>query len=635
MIACRTSVSVTVLLLFAGLNTAPSLAAGNGGEAFVQLAQANPEGQKGENDKKKERPKEQPPQQQRAAPPPQQQQRAAPQPPQQKPERQAPAAERREQRREAPVERRQAQPERKPEAPPKQVVPPERAARPTGPASTPPVQRAAPTLDKPPVKSDPAQERRASPADKGAVPFIKPTDRPIGSGPGQPRQAVPATPDVKTPPVAPVEKKAGAPIGVSPTTTPPSNAAGAPIVVPPSNTPPSNAAGSIIPAPGTPPGKGATPPANPPGTVGGTPQAPTTAGGVPAPSTPAMKPGAPPALGAAVGGVAIGAAGAAVAAGALAPPVPKSPQAQTAPQKFEDVQKGRQQRVEDGGRRTIIQEPGNRIIIKQDNRIIIQHDEAERFRRVKDSQTQRRPDGIVETFYVRPDGFRVVTEVDGSGRLLRRFRRGPDGREFGIIDNRRFYQNAAIGIGIGAIAVAIALNLAPPRITIPRERYIVDYDRVSDDDLYETLTAPPVERLERSYSLEEVRYSYELREHMRRVDLNDVTFAFGAYEIGQEQYPKLERLARSILRAVRENPEEVFLIEGHTDAVGSDVDNLSLSDRRAAAVAQVLSETFGVPPENLVTQGYGEQYLKVKTQDAERANRRVAARRITPLMAEK
>jgi outer membrane protein OmpA-like peptidoglycan-associated protein len=39
-----------------------------------------------------------------------------------------------------------------------------------------------------------------------------------------------------------------------------------------------------------------------------------------------------------------------------------------------------------------------------------------------------------------------------------------------------------------------------------------------------------------------------------------------------------------------------------------------------------------VPAENLVTQGYGEQYLKVPTQDAERANRRVAARRITPLI---
>jgi outer membrane protein OmpA-like peptidoglycan-associated protein len=69
--------------------------------------------------------------------------------------------------------------------------------------------------------------------------------------------------------------------------------------------------------------------------------------------------------------------------------------------------------------------------------------------------------------------------------------------------------------------------------------------------------------------------------------------------------------------------------------VGSDVDNLSLSDRRAEAVAQILTETYGVPPENLVTQGYGKQHLKIDTPEPERANRRVAIRRITPLMGER
>jgi flagellar motor protein MotB len=77
---------------------------------------------------------------------------------------------------------------------------------------------------------------------------------------------------------------------------------------------------------------------------------------------------------------------------------------------------------------------------------------------------------------------------------------------------------------------------------------------------------------------------------------------------------------------------EVFLIEGYTDAVGSDVDNLSLSDRRAESVAIVLTQQFGVPAENLSTQGYGKQYLKVPTDGAERANRRVTVRRITPLL---
>jgi Protein of unknown function (DUF1236) len=59
---------------------------------------------------------------------------------------------------------------------------------------------------------------------------------------------------------------------------------------------------------------------------------------------------------------------------------------------------------------------------------------------------------------------------------------------------------------------------------------------------------------------------------------------------------------------------------------------LTLSDRRAEAVAQVLSDTFGVPAENLVTQGYGDQFLKINRSGPERANRRVTVRRITPLL---
>jgi outer membrane protein OmpA-like peptidoglycan-associated protein len=77
------------------------------------------------------------------------------------------------------------------------------------------------------------------------------------------------------------------------------------------------------------------------------------------------------------------------------------------------------------------------------------------------------------------------------------------------------------------------------------------------------------------------------------------------------------------------------MIIGHTDAVGTAEDNLSLSDRRALAVAEVLTEQFDVPAENLVTQGYGEQFLKVDTEEPEPRNRRVSILNITALMAER
>ncbi len=194
-----------------------------------------------------------------------------------------------------------------------------------------------------------------------------------------------------------------------------------------------------------------------------------------------------------------------------------------------------------------------------------------------------------------------------------------------------------IGIGVGVAAGAVILNsvldVPPPRIGIPRDQYIVDYDGASDQDVYDALSAPPVEDFRDRYTLDEIRATATLRDRMRRVDLDDINFEFGSWEVDPSEYNKLDRVARAMKRVIRRNPNEVFMIEGYTDAVGSPEDNLSLSDRRAESVAEVLSEEFQVPFENLVTQGYGEDYLKVQTERPERLNRRVAVRRITPLLA--
>jgi outer membrane protein OmpA-like peptidoglycan-associated protein len=288
----------------------------------------------------------------------------------------------------------------------------------------------------------------------------------------------------------------------------------------------------------------------------------------------------------------------------------------------------RQERVEDAGRRIVIEEPDKRRIVREEGKTFIHHDETERFRRLYgDVRTERRGDVNVNVV-VRTGGVQIFTDFDDDGRPLRRYRRDPDGREFVFFDNRDYYRRARRHTFLDAI-----IDLAPPIIRIPRERYIVDYDRASDDDIYYALNAPPVERLERTYSLEEVRYSRYLRDRMPRVDLDTINFDFGSWEVEPYQYGKLERVAHVINRILDRQPDEMFLIEGHTDAVGSDEDNLSLSDRRAEAVAEILSREFGVPAENLTTQGYGEQFLKIDTLGPERANRRVAVRRITPLLS--
>lgn len=304
------------------------------------------------------------------------------------------------------------------------------------------------------------------------------------------------------------------------------------------------------------------------------------------------------------------------------------------PKKLDDLKAQRITKTDAAGR-TLFVEPGNRTIIKKDNRLIIHRDEAKTLQALRpDARMMKLPGGITQSIYARPDGIRVYSEFDGAGRLIRRYGRRPGGPDIVYLDNRRFYRNLAIGVGVGIVGAGLLLALAPPVHALPPPKYIVEYDRATDDDIYEALIAPPVMRLERAYSLDEIRYNQALRDRMRRVDLDSITFDFGSFEISEDQYPKLERMARAIARAIEHNPASMFLIEGHTDAVGSDDDNLTLSDRRAEAVAHVLTEYYNVPMENLTTQGYGEQFLKVNTQEAERANRRVSFRPIGPLLGQ-
>jgi outer membrane protein OmpA-like peptidoglycan-associated protein len=274
------------------------------------------------------------------------------------------------------------------------------------------------------------------------------------------------------------------------------------------------------------------------------------------------------------------------------------------------------------GDRLVIREP-DRVIVREGNRTIIRHNETNRFlfggRQVGVDRRGAETTTIVE----RPDGTRIITVTDDDGRLIRRVRRSPEGREIIIIDNRDVRHSGA----------TYYVELPPPVVRIPRERYIVEAERAPPEVIYETLMAPPVERIDRRYTLEQVRYSQPLRERMPRIDLDTINFDSGSWEIAPDQINRLAVIANAMSRAVSRSPAEVFLIEGHTDAVGADVDNLSLSDRRAESAALALTERFHIPPENLTTQGYGEQYLKVQADGAERQNRRVTVRRITPLLS--
>jgi OmpA-OmpF porin, OOP family len=81
-----------------------------------------------------------------------------------------------------------------------------------------------------------------------------------------------------------------------------------------------------------------------------------------------------------------------------------------------------------------------------------------------------------------------------------------------------------------------------------------------------------------------------------------INFALNSDVVPSNAYPFIDRIAE-LLRA---ESQLTLQVEGHTDAVGSDVYNMQLSQRRAAAVADYLVQKQGVDAVRLVVLGLGE-----------------------------
>ena len=272
---------------------------------------------------------------------------------------------------------------------------------------------------------------------------------------------------------------------------------------------------------------------------------------------------------------------------------------------------------------------GDRVVFRYSDGRVSVEEKQERPRWARDSRdyyVEQMQEGRYREVVVRPDGTRIVTVYNRHGDIIRRSRFTPQGREIVLVYAPDIYY------GDGGRWRDPALYLPPLRLNEPVNEYILDAQQAGPRDYYRFLEKPPIEQIDRLYSVDEVKRSARLRDVMPRIDLDIITFDFGSADIGESQISSLQSLADAILDVLDRNPAETFLIEGHTDAVGSDYANLALSDARAESVASALTNVFNIPAENLVTQGYGEAYLKVNTQEPERENRRVAVRRITPLV---
>jgi len=134
-------------------------------------------------------------------------------------------------------------------------------------------------------------------------------------------------------------------------------------------------------------------------------------------------------------------------------------------------------------------------------------------------------------------------------------------------------------------------------------------------ELVEALTPAPQVRTRG------IRPAHEPAVEARRpaVDL-EVRFAFDSAELTPMAQAVLDNLASALTTDLASYR---FVLEGHTDAAGSERYNLELSERRAEAVQSYLRELYRIAPERLTTVGKGERELLLPDQPKAAPNRRV------------
>lgn len=165
----------------------------------------------------------------------------------------------------------------------------------------------------------------------------------------------------------------------------------------------------------------------------------------------------------------------------------------------------------------------------------------------------------------------------------------------------------------GEVTSERLIELLTPRETSPRKRGIAP-----------VTSKPPVAG--------KPQCEYYRRQRSRGIKLDTpaaatvafpVLFAFNSAELSPEATSSLDELAE----ALKSDSLAVccFQLEGHTDSIGGEAYNQTLSQRRAGSVKQYLAERHNIAMERLLTVGYGEAdpIADNETEEGRQKNRRV------------
>ncbi|MBM4255485.1 MAG: OmpA family protein [Deltaproteobacteria bacterium] len=153
---------------------------------------------------------------------------------------------------------------------------------------------------------------------------------------------------------------------------------------------------------------------------------------------------------------------------------------------------------------------------------------------------------------------------------------------------------AAIGGAMGAAGGALVGNQLQNREQVANEN--------------EQVIAQQRQELAKNRALldELKKQNLEARETERGVVVNlpDVLFEFGKANLTSGARDKARDIAEVLNNQAKDRRVS---IEGHTDSIGTDAANQTLSERRASSVASAL-ENEGVGQDRIATKGYGKRY---------------------------
>ena len=179
--------------------------------------------------------------------------------------------------------------------------------------------------------------------------------------------------------------------------------------------------------------------------------------------------------------------------------------------------------------------------------------------------------------------------------------------ELGILPSGEIFTQSESEDGNGVFLVALPLNNSIS-LNVEKDGYLMYSAHFSTSDIGSK--ASPVQM---QIPLKKISFG-------ANVVLNNIFFETNEFELMRASYPELNKLVTHL----KENPEMVIEISGHTDDVGSFEYNQELSEKRAQSVFDYLKEK-GVNTNRISFKGCGESkpMASNETEEGRANNRRI------------